>query len=124
MEVIMTRILIVEDDDNQRLLYREDFEDRGYEVFEARDGLEALLAIERHSPDAVVLDINMPSLDGLSALTRIHERHPRLPVVLNSAYSAYADHFVSWIADAYVTKSSSLEQLREAVRSVVRGAAV
>ncbi len=120
----MTRILIVEDDDNQRLLYREDFEDRGYEVFEARDGLEALLAIERHSPDAVVLDINMPSLDGLSALTRIHERHPRLPVVLNSAYSAYADHFVSWIADAYVTKSSSLEPLREAVRSVVRGAAV
>jgi CheY-like chemotaxis protein len=115
----MTRILIVEDDDNQRLLYREDFEERGYEVLEARDGVEALAVIDRHSPDAVILDINMPGLDGLATLTRIHERYRRLPVVLNSAYSAYADLFVSWIADAYVTKSSSPEPLREAVRSVV-----
>ncbi len=115
----MTRLLIVEDDDNQRLLYRDDFEERGYEVHEARNGVEALAAIERHAPDAVVLDINMPGLDGLATLTRIHERYRRLPVVLNSAYSAYGDHFVSWIADAYVTKSSNPEPLREAVRSVV-----
>ena len=117
----MTRILIVEDDDNQRLLYREDFQDHGYEVFEARDGTEALTAIERHAPDAVVLDINMPGLDGLSTLTRIHERHRRLPVVLNSAYSAYRDQYVSWIADAYVTKSSNSDELREAVRAVIAG---
>ena len=115
----MTRILIVEDDDNQRSLYREDLEESGYEVLEARDGFEALAAIDRHAPDAVILDINMPGLDGLTTLTRIHERHRRLPVVLNSAYG---DHFVSWIADAYVTKSSSPEQLRAAVRAVTRPA--
>ncbi len=118
----MTRILIVEDDDNQRLLYREDFQDQGYEVFEARDGSEALSAIDRHAPDAVILDVNMPGLDGLSTLTRIHERHRLLPVVLNSAYSAYRDQYVSWIADAYVTKSSNPEELRAAVRTVLAAA--
>ena len=118
----MMRILLVEDDDNQRLFYREDFQDHGYEVVEARDGAEALHAIDRHAPDAVVLDINMAGLDGLSTLTRIHDRHRRLPVVLNSAYAAYRDQFVSWIADAYVTKSSNPAVLRDTVRSVIAGA--
>ena len=112
----MTRILIVEDDDNQRLLYREGLEEQGYEVVEVRDGVEALPAIERHTPDAVVLDINMPGMDGLSTLARIHDRHRRMPVILNSAYSAYRDQFVSWLADAYVTKSSNPGELHEAIR--------
>jgi CheY-like chemotaxis protein len=115
----MTRILIVDDDDRQRLLYREQFEDGGFEVFEARDGREALVCIDRQQPDAVVLDINMPGMDGLDTLARIHDRHRRLPVVLNSAYATYRDQFVSWIADAYVTKSSDPSELLDAVRGVL-----
>jgi CheY-like chemotaxis protein len=115
----MTRILIVDDDDHQRLLYREEFEDDGFEVVEARDGREALACIERQCPDAVVLDINMPGMDGLHTLTRIHDLNRRLPVILNSAYAAYQDQFVSWIADAYVTKSSDPRALRRAVRDVL-----
>jgi CheY-like chemotaxis protein len=117
----MARILLVEDDDNQRLLYREELEDEGYEVLEARDGREALARIERDPPDAVVLDINMPGIDGLQTLTRIHDLNRKLPVVLNSAYAAYRDQFVSWIADAYVTKSSNTQELRQAVRTVLAG---
>jgi CheY-like chemotaxis protein len=115
----MPRVLIVDDDDNQRLLYRELFEDDGFEVREARDGREALACIERDPPDAVVLDINMPGLDGLQTLARIHELNRHLPVILHSAYAAYKDQFVSWIADAYVTKSSNLDDLTQAVRTVL-----
>jgi CheY-like chemotaxis protein len=115
----MPRILIVDDDDHQRLLYREGFEDAGFEVTEARDGREALASIRRQCPDAVVLDINMPGMDGMHTLTRIHDLNPRLPVILNSAYAAYRDQFVSWLADAYVTKSSNLHELMEAVRNVL-----
>jgi CheY-like chemotaxis protein len=113
------RILLVEDDDHQRLLYREDLESDGYEVFEARDGLEAISAVDRLAPDVVVLDINMPGTDGLTTLARLHDKHQRLPVVLNSAYASYRDQYVSWLADAYVTKSSSTEELRSVLRAVI-----
>ena len=115
----MPRILIVDDDDNQRLLYRELFEDEGYTVVEASDGRAALACIERDPPDAVVLDINMPGMDGLQTLTRIHDLNRRMPVILHSAYAAYKDQFVSWIADAYVTKSSNPDDLTRAVRAVL-----
>ena len=118
----MPRILIVDDDDNQRLLYRELFEEDGYEVIDARDGRAALLVVERDPPDVVVLDINMPGMDGLQTLTRIHDLNRRMPVILHSAYAAYKDQFVSWIADAYVTKSSNPNELRETVRSVIADA--
>ncbi|MGH7894814.1 MAG: response regulator [Candidatus Binatia bacterium] len=113
------RILIIDDDDNQRLLYREELEGAGYEVVEARDGREGLACVESKGPDAVVLDINMPGMDGLHTLARIHDLNHRMPVILNSAYSAYKDQFVSWIADAYVTKSSNPSALRNAVRATL-----
>jgi DNA-binding response OmpR family regulator len=115
----MPRILIVDDDDNQRLLYREFFEDEGYEVVDARDGRAALDCVKRDPPDAVILDINMPGIDGLQTLTRIHDLDRQLPVILHSAYAAYKDQFISWIADAYVIKSSNPDDLVDALRAVL-----
>lgn len=115
----MTRILLVEDDDAQRLLYREVLEAQGFEVAEARNGREALVTVETVAPDAVILDVNMPGLDGLATLRQLHDRHHRLPVILNSAYAAYRDQYVSWLADAFVAKSSDLGPLVAAVRHVI-----
>jgi two-component system response regulator (stage 0 sporulation protein F) len=118
-----TRILVVEDDAHQRLLYREELEEQGYEVIEAADGRAALAALDEHAPDAVVLDINMPGMNGLDTLARIHDRNHGIPVVINSAYTAYRRRYVSWLADAYVVKSSRLDELRETLRSVLAAAA-
>ncbi|MFN8624926.1 MAG: response regulator [Candidatus Binatia bacterium] len=112
----MATILLVEDDDHQRLLYRERFEEEGHRVVEARDGREALARAAADPPNVVVLDINMPGMDGLHTLARMHDLNPRLPVILNSAYTEYRDQFVSWIADDYVIKSSDPKALADAVR--------
>jgi len=115
----MATILIVDDDDHQRLLYREELERKGHTVLEARSGKEAVGAVMREPPDAVVLDINMPGMDGVETLARLHNLNHRLPIVLNSAYATYRNQFVTWIADAYVVKSSNLEELSRTVQSVL-----
>lgn len=120
----MTRVLIVDDEPNQRLLYREAFEGEGFDVVEAGDSGQAVSLVTQARPDLVVLDINMPGVDGLETLTRIHDLRPALPIVLNSAYGRYSEKFVSWIADAYVTKSSNVGELVGAVRGVLAARAL
>ncbi len=115
----MARILIVDDEKNQRLLYREDFEEQGYEVRTAENGLEALRMVDEFLPHLVILDISMPGMDGMEALSGILARYPDLPVVLHTAYSSYRDNFMSWSAHAYVVKSSDREELFSTVRRLL-----
>lgn len=109
-------ILIVENNCNQRTLYAEELADEGYYVVCASQGCEALDIVECQHPDAVVLDINMPDMDGLEVLSRMLEAQPQLPVVINTAYATYQDSFLSWVADAYVVKSSDLSELKRCIR--------
>ena len=111
----MSKILVIEDEKNLRLLYKQDLELDGHAVVTARTAEEGLEKVETEHPDLVVLDIRMPGMDGLEAMGRILDRHPQVPVVLNSAYSSYQDSFLSWAADAYVVKSSDTGELRREV---------
>ena len=115
----MPKILVVEDEKNLRLLYKHDLEQEGYAVVTASNAVEGLQAIETEAPDLVILDIRMPGMDGLEAMGRILEKHPRIPVVLNSAYSSYKDNFLSWSADAYIIKSADTTELRAKVRELI-----
>ncbi|MCC7495579.1 MAG: response regulator [Fimbriimonadaceae bacterium] len=118
-----SEILIVEDDDSERILYEDVFTARGYEVRVAADAEAALQAIRERRPDVVVLDINMPGKDGLDLLREVMDIDNKLPVVLNTAYSAYQDNFMSWSAAAYVVKSSDPAELIDTVQNVLRGGA-
>ena len=112
----MAKILVIEDERNLRLLYKQDFERDGYEVITAGDAPEGIKLVEAEHPDLVVMDIRLPGMDGLEAMGRVLDRHPRMPVVLNSAYSSYQDSFMSWAADAYVVKSADTDELRTRLR--------
>jgi len=116
VEVAGEKILIIEDDENQRLLYKEELEEQGYRVIEAANAEEGLRLVEEENPDLVILDIWMPDMNGLEALTRIYEMNPNLPVIINTAYSAYQDRFTSWLAEAYVVKSADISELLDAVK--------
>lgn len=112
-------VLVVDDDVNQRTLYQEELEDEGYTVYAAGDGREALQQAEAHRPDLVVLDVNMPVMDGLDTLSRLLEAHRGVKIVINTAYANYQDSFTAWAADAYVVKKSDLSDLKNAVRRLL-----
>jgi DNA-binding response OmpR family regulator len=111
----MPTVLIADDDQNQRLLYREELAFEGYDVIEAADGPEAVSIVEAGGVDMVVLDIAMPGMDGVVAMSRILEIDNKMPVLLNTAYSTYKDDFMTWAADAYVVKSSDLSELKQRI---------
>lgn len=112
----MKKILLVDDEESIHLLYREEFEEEGYEVHSALSGEEALEKIKIITPDLVILDINMPGINGIDVLRQMKEMNPRLPVILSSAYQEFKQDLASWASDEYIVKSSNLDELKAAVK--------
>jgi two-component system response regulator (stage 0 sporulation protein F) len=113
------KILIVEDEEGLRLLYEEELKAEGYEVITAGNGREAIQKLEEGKPDLIILDIVMPVMDGLEALGRIVGKERKIPIILNTSYPGYRQNFISWAADAYVTKSTDLDELKKKVKELL-----
>ncbi len=109
------KILVVEDEEGLRLFYKEELEAEGYDVLTAGNGREAIQQLETEKPDLVILDIVMPVMDGMEALGRIVGKEKKVPVILNTSYSRYQEDFMSWAAEAYVTKSADLTELKKKI---------
>jgi CheY-like chemotaxis protein len=89
----MSKVLIAEDNPVNRELLRELLESRGYSVTEASDGQEALKLLEESRPDLLLLDLDMPVLDGFGAVRKIRESPglASLPVLAVTAYAMRGD---------------------------------
>ena len=84
-------ILVVEDHRDVRELVRMMLEVEGYRIVEAENGLQGVEAARRHEPDAILMDMSMPILDGCESTKRIREQ-PRLatvPIIANTAYNRW-----------------------------------
>jgi len=115
----MNRVLIVEDEPNLLNLYRLELEDEGYNVATAANGRAALDIASSFDPDLVILDIKLGDVEGLDVLQQLKSTYKGKPVILNSAYSHYKNEFTSWLADAYVTKSSDLSELKSKISELL-----
>ncbi len=111
----MATILIVDDDEHQRLLYKEELELEGYEVVLTSTGPEAVATVEDSKIDCVVLDIAMPGMNGVETMAKMLDIDRQLPIILHTAYPSYKDDFMTWAAEAYVIKSSDLSELKEQI---------
>ena len=110
----MAKVLIVDDEEGIRMLYKMELEDEGYDVITLPDGKELMQVIL--NPDCLVLDIKMKEYNGLDLLQEIRNKHYNLPVILNSAYSSFKVDLKAVAADYYVVKSSDLGPLKEKLK--------
>jgi CheY-like chemotaxis protein len=120
----MTRILIAEDNPVNRELLRELLEMRGYEVFEACDGVQALAMVAQLRPHLLVLDLGMPGLDGFGVIRKIRAdlAHANLPVLAATAYAMRGDREKVLEAgfDGYISKPINPTALKEEIDRLLR----
>jgi DNA-binding response OmpR family regulator len=115
------RILVAEDDPDLGPVLQEVLEEDGYEVLRVMDGAEAARLAEQHTFDLILLDVEMPTLDGL-ATCRALRADPRLetvPIIMLTARSGEEDVMVGFAEGAtdYITKPFAVAQFRARVRS-------
>ena len=115
----MKHILVVDDEKHICELYQSELEDEGYTVTLAHSGHEALAAVEANAPDLIVLDIQMPGMDGIETLEKLVGSDKGIPIILNTAYSHYREDFTTWGADAYVVKSSDMSRLKAEIKRLL-----
>ena len=115
------KILVVDDEESIHLLYREELEEEGYEVISAMTGEEGLKLFQEEKPDLVILDINMPGMDGIEVLRQMKQMSPDVPVILSSAYPEYKQDLASWASDDYIVKSFNLDELKNSVKRHLTG---
>jgi two-component system OmpR family response regulator len=116
------RVLVVDDEPNLADLLTMALRYEGWELRTAHDGLSAVRIAREFKPDAVVLDVMLPDLNGLEVLRRLRDHAPDLPVLFLTAKDAVEDRIAGLTAggDDYVTKPFSLEEVVARVRGLMR----
>lgn len=118
------KVLIVEDNELNMKLFRDLLEAHGYQTIESRDGVEALKVARDERPDLILMDIQLPGLDGYEATRRI-KANPALrsiPIIAVTSYALSGDEVKALQAgcDAYVTKPYSPRALLAKIREYLR----
>lgn len=120
------KLLVAEDDDISRTVILSILKAKGYRIMVAKDGLEAVEAWQSEKPDAILMDIQMPGIDGIEATHRIREAEREsggyTPIVALTAHAIHGDRerFIASGMDDYVPKPIDMEQLSEVVSRVLK----
>ena len=121
------RILIVEDQEDNRAILRDLLSAAGYALIEAGSGEEGVELAERERPDLILMDIQLPIMDGYEATRRIKSNAPlkSIPIIAVTSYALSGDEAKARAAgcDGYVTKPFSPRQLLAKVREYLPGGA-
>jgi two-component system, OmpR family, response regulator len=116
------KVLIVDDEAGVRELLKDALKLAGFETHTASDGMSALTTLRTHTPDIMIIDINMPLMDGFELVERLRETGNEVPVLMLSARADRVDvtRGLTLGADDYVVKPFGLEELVLRLKAILR----
>jgi two-component system response regulator MprA len=116
------RVLVIEDDDAVRAAIRRALLLGGYEVTQAQNGEEGLLHAQRDVPDAIVLDLGLPDIDGMQVCRTLRSSGDRTPILMLTARAAVEDRVdgLEAGADDYLVKPYDVRELQARVKAIMR----
>jgi len=85
----------------------------------AHDADSALELVKKEPFDLIITDIRMPGKDGIELIANVMGLRKDIPIIINTAYQSYKDDFMTWAADAYIIKSSSLDELKAKIKELI-----
>jgi DNA-binding NtrC family response regulator len=115
-----TRMLVVDDEEHIRFALKHWFENSGFVVDVASDGVAAVEKCEQNSYDVVTMDLEMPRMKGTEAIVRIKELHPSVPVIVLTGYQAQGESAMKCGALKVLEKPMSLQELEQEVRTALK----
>ena len=118
----MSKILVVDDELNMRLVLSAMLKKEGYEVTTAENGLEALISLKREDVDVVITDLKMPKLDGMGLLERIVDQYAATPVIIITAHGTVATAVDALKKGAfdYITKPFEQDDLKNVISKAIK----
>jgi len=120
----MATILCIDDNRSMLEIHQALLESKGYRVLIAPDGPTGLALVRQQSIDVVVLDFNMPGMDGNQVAQVMRQEQPALPVVIWSGYPHEIPESLRWFAYAVLHKGDGLEGLLSVVENLVRAGGI
>lgn len=122
--ILYPTVLVAEDSVDTRIMLKRAFELKGYRVFEAEDGQQALELARRFRPSLLIVDLNMPVLDGLETIRSFRKLEGKggnqTPIIAITAYDVYGmeEAALETGCNIYLSKPLNLEELDRAVKSL------
>lgn len=116
------RVLVVDDEDDLRVLLSQQINIAGYDVSSAADGEEAINIIKKNSFDVVLLDINMPKVNGIEVLKFIHKNYPSIKAVMLTGFAdlKHAMEAREFGARDFIGKPYKLEDIMSTIDRLVK----
>lgn len=121
--ILYPTVLVAEDSHDTRIMLKRAFELKGYQVFEAEDGQQAVDMARRFKPSLIVIDLNMPVLDGLEAVKNFRELEgegEQVPIVAITAYDVYGmeEAALETGCNRYLSKPLDLTELDRTLKDL------